>query len=98
MKVTLAFLLCLVGLTMGAAVPSTDENVRRASVMENQPTDVMPIESGESVQQQPFEENEGMESSATSHKNYYYPNSYYYPHYYPRYYPQYRYHGYYPHY
>ena len=67
MKVTLASLLCLAALTMGAAVPSVDQ-VRGAAVMENQSTDVMAIESGEYAQQ-PFQQNdEALETSATHHK------------------------------
>ena len=57
MKVTLASLLCLVALTLGASVPSSGQKVRGAAVMENQPTDVMAIESGEYAQQ-PFEQND----------------------------------------
>ena len=98
MKVTLASLLCLVALTMGGAVPSSGQKVRGAAVMENQPTDVMAIESGEYAQQ-PFQQNdEALETSATHHKRYYYPGSYYYPRYYSHYYPKYYYSGYYPYY
>ena len=82
MKVTLASLLCLVALTMGAAVPSVNQEVRGAAVMENQPSNVMAIEPSEYVQQ-PFEQNDdALETSATHHKRYYYPGAYYYPHYY----------------
>ena len=98
MKVTLVSLLCLVALTMGAAVPSVDQEVSGAAVMENQPSNVMEIESGEYAQQ-PFEHNDdALETSATHHKRYYYPGAYHYPHYYPHYYPKYHHSGYYPYY
>ena len=96
MKVTFASLLCLVALTMGAAVQSVDQG--GAALMENQPSDVMAIESGEYAQQ-PFEQNDdALETSATHHKRYYYPGAYYYPRYYPHYYPKYHYSGHYPYY
>jgi hypothetical protein len=97
MKVTFASLLCLVALTMGAAVPSVGvDQVHGAALMENQPSNVMAIESGEYAQQ-PFEQNDdALETSATHHKRYHYPSAYYYPRYYPHYYPQYHYSGYYP--
>jgi len=97
MKVTFASLLCLVALTMGAAVPSVGvDQVHGAALMENQPSNVMAIESGEYAQQ-PFEQNDdALETSATHHKRYYYPGAYHYPHYYPHYYPKYHYSGYYP--
>jgi hypothetical protein len=98
MKVTLVSLLCLVALTMGAAVPSVDQEVRGAAVMENQPSDVMAIEPSEYAQQ-PFEQiDDALETSATHHKRYYYPGAYHYPHYYPYYYPKYHHSGYYPYY
>ena len=98
MKVTLASLLCLVALTMGAAVPSIDQEVSVAAVMENQPSNVMEIEPSEYAQQ-PFEQNDdALETSATHHKRYYYPGAYHYPHYYPHYYPKYHYSGHYPYY
>jgi hypothetical protein len=91
MKVTFASLLCLVALTMGAAVPSVDQEVRGGAVMENQPTDVMAIEPSEYAQM-----DDALETSATHHKRYYYPGAYYYPRYYPHYYPTHHYSGYYP--
>ena len=100
MKVALVSLLCLVALTLGAAVPSVDQ-VRGAAVIENQSTDVMAIEPSENAQQ-PFEQiDDALETSATHHKRYYYPGAYShyaYPHYYPHYYPKYHHSGYYPYY
>ncbi len=92
MKVTLAFLLCLVTLTIGAPSPAV-EQVHGAAVIENQPVDVAAIESAEYAQ--PVEANDAMDTSATHYKRYYYPNAYYYPHYYPHYYPKYHYPRYY---
>lgn len=90
MKVTLAFLLCLVTLAMGAP-SSADQQVRGLAMMENRPDDVTAIESAEYAQ--PSEENDAMDTSATHHKRFYY--SHYYPHYYSHYYPRYHYPGYY---
>jgi hypothetical protein len=96
MKVTLAFLLSLVTLTIGAP-SSAVQQVNGAAIIENQPVDVAAIESADFAQQ-PFEANDAMDTSATHYKRYYYPNAYHYPHYYPRYYSNYHYPGYYNHY
>lgn len=91
----LASLLCLVALTMGAAVPSVADQIGNSAAMMpvNQPTaEVSAIEDGEYAQQ-PYEESDALETSATHHKRYYY-GGYHYPHYYPYYYPRYRYSGY----
>jgi hypothetical protein len=99
MKVTLAFLLCLVTLTIvkGAPSPTVPQvnGAANAAVIENQP--VVAIESADFAQQ-PFEANDAMDTSATHYKRYYYPNAYHYPHYYPRYYSNYHYPRYYNHY